>query len=180
MKIKFLEEAFMKNTSKILELSNKIDVLEKLLTNKGENLQIEVESLIETDKNNDDDICPICDEHFISSGILEVHMNTHNDILQLDGNACESVININDVEYHENRQKNEYESKDPSNPEEAPYFFSDSNLEDFVIKCKLCEKEFDGKTDYDIHVGWYHQCDTCISTFNVGIHHCPYRDFILP
>ena len=64
-------------------------------------------------------------------------MNSHNTILQLDGNTSECVNEV--------REQNEYEKRDPNNREEAPYFLSDEDLEDFVIQCKVCDIEKDGK-----------------------------------
>ena len=97
-------------------------------------------------------------------------MNSHNIILQLDGNTSECVNEV--------REQNEYEKRDPNNREEAPYFLSDEDLEDFVIQCKVCDIEKDGKKEYNTHVSRFHPCEKC-STLGSDIHFCPYRDFII-
>ena len=82
-------------------------------------------------------------------------MNTHSEIIQLDGN-------VNKGEYHNYRNLNEFETKDPNNPQEAPYFFTDDELEDFTVQCKVCGQEFFGKNLYNTHVDIYHPCKTCL------------------
>ena len=123
-----------------------------------------------TGNDDDEKLCPICDNWFMSLDMLENHMNTHREIVQLDGND-------ND-EYDEYRFQNEYERRDPKT--EAPYFFSDEDLEDFAVECKVCGKEFEGKSLYNTHVDSYHPCKTCQQYNGGDIHHCPYRDFLLP
>ena len=72
--------------------------MEKLIVNKeyDENQQIEAELIVVNDKNSDENSCPICDEFFITSDLLDIHMNYHNDVTQLDGNSSESVHRSNE------------------------------------------------------------------------------------
>ena len=178
-KINVLEEALEKNKIEIRDMQNKIDRLEQVITNKkyDGNIQIEAETVVENDGDNIDNKCPVCDEVTESSGKLEKHMYLHERIIQLDGdvniseNSKDSINNLN-------MKLNEYQMKDPNNPHEAPYFKSDEDLDEHVIKCKICGEECDGKYYYNGHVNVFHPCDICL-TNSVGIHYCPYRDFII-
>ena len=119
------------------------------------------------------------------SDTLEDELSTTN-IPQLDGisnkNSIEREINVSQTAYDPNvlyyRIQNEYERRDPIT--EAPYFFNDDELEDFAVECKICGKEFEGKSLYNTHVDISHPCKTCQQHNGGDIHHCPYRDFILP
>ena len=173
LKIENLEEALKKHNDEIEKLNIKIESLEEIIRNKifDEKVLEETEQVEEFIGNDEDEKwCPICGSYFMNKDALESHMNSHSEIIQLDGN-------IND-EYQKHRNLNEYETRDPIT--EAPYFFNDDELEDFIVKCKVCGKEFDGKAIYNTHIDIYQPCKIC-QQYNGGkIHHCPYRDFFLP
>ena len=119
----------------------------------------------------------VCDEVFESSGRLDKHMSLHGKIIQLDGNVNVSE-NSNDTITNSNIKLNEYQTRDPNNPHDGPYFYCDEELDEFYIKCKICGEVCDGKSFYNGHVNVYHPCDICL-TNSVGIHYCPYRDFMI-
>ena len=160
-------------------MHSKIDRLEEVVANKEfiKNNLTEAVTIVENDGGDHNNKCPECDEVLESSGGLEEHMYLHERIIQLDGNAKVSE-NSNDTIDHSNMKLNEYQTKDPNNPHEAPYFKCDEDLDEHVIKCKICGEECDGKYFYNGHVNVYHPCNICLTQF-VGIHYCPYRDFII-
>ena len=159
----------------LASLANRLNFVEGKIVELEDKKTRETEKVLEFDRNNVEGKCPICDENCFNSEMLESHMNSHSEIVQLDGN-----VNEDENSTDEDRLLNEYEIKDPNNPHEAPYFFSDDELEDFIVQCKVCGKECDGKISYNTHVSIYHPCNTCQKYNGSDIHHCPYRDFFLP
>ena len=178
-KLNILEEALEKNKNEIREMQTKIDSLEKVIANKKytENNKTEAVTYVENDGDDLGNKCPVCYEVFESNGGLEKHMYSHERIIQLDGdvNISENRKDTIDIS---NMKLNEYQTKDPNNPHEASYFYCDEDLYEHVIKCKICGEECEGKFFYNAHVNVYHPCNICL-THSVGIHYCPYRDFII-
>ena len=85
-------------------------------------------------------------------------MDNHNLIPQIDGNGDEM-------------------QQDADIPEN----WDDEELEDYIIGCKLCDLQLQGKSLYNFHIDTMHGCRGCRSTDQRkrSRHKCPYKDFIV-
>ena len=102
---------------------------------------------------------------FSNSWILLNHMESQYEIPQIDGNQESESGNC----------FNQHVNDEDNLPEKWP----NEDLEDFVIKCKVCGMEFDGKSLYNFHIDTTHGCNVCRSQADGAHHICLYRDFIV-
>ena len=142
---------------KILSLEKRLDALENV-TSDTEKYNLDfIENINDVEDNGNTVDCELCGERFDNESDLKIHLNIHDVIPQVDGTEEKEIGYV------------QGENIDDDIPENWP----DEDLEDFIIKCKVCGEEFDGKTDYNFHIDVFYQCKIRTNQ------KCPYRNFIV-